>query len=112
MRALLILVDGVDEAASLRSHVEEFVHYELVPSGNRCLVTSRPEGITLVTPALRAHRHGHRHRHGHGHGHGHGHRPSIAPKHPQSILKRPQNAPKRLLRPPPLSLSPHPQPRC
>ena len=35
MRALMILVDGVDEAASLRQAVEEFVQYELVPSGNR-----------------------------------------------------------------------------
>ena len=47
MRALVIMVDGVDEAASLRLHVEEFIQYELVPSGNRLLVTSRPEGITL-----------------------------------------------------------------
>ena len=47
MRALVILVDGVDEAASLRLHVEEFIHYELVPSGNRMLVTSRPDGITM-----------------------------------------------------------------
>ena len=47
MRALVILVDGVDEAANLRQHVEEFVHYELLPSGNRIMVTSRPEGITL-----------------------------------------------------------------
>ena len=47
MRALVILVDGVDEAAGLRTHVEEFIHYELVPSGNRIMVTSRPEGITL-----------------------------------------------------------------
>ena len=47
MRALVILVDGVDEAAGLRSHVEEFVHYELVTSGNRLVVTSRPEGVDL-----------------------------------------------------------------
>ena len=47
MRALIILLDGVDEAASLRTHVEEFIHYELVPSGNRTFVTSRPEGITI-----------------------------------------------------------------
>lgn len=47
MRALTILVDGVDEAAGLREIVEAFVHYELVPSGNRLVVTSRPEGVDL-----------------------------------------------------------------
>ena len=47
MRALVILVDGVDEAAGLRDIVEAFVHYELVPSGNRLVVTSRPEGVDL-----------------------------------------------------------------
>ena len=47
MRALVILVDGVDEAAGLREIVEAFVHYELVPSCNRLVVTSRPEGVDL-----------------------------------------------------------------
>jgi hypothetical protein len=47
MRALVVLLDGVDEAAGLRDQVEKFVHSELVPSGNRVLVTSRPEGVTL-----------------------------------------------------------------
>ena len=47
MRALVILVDGVDEAAGLREIVEAFVHYELVPSGNRLVVTSRPEGVDI-----------------------------------------------------------------
>merc|ERR1712185_683125 len=47
MRACCILVDGVDEAAGLRDIVEAFVHYELVPSGNRLVVTSRPEGVDL-----------------------------------------------------------------
>ena len=47
MRALVILLDGVDEAAGLRDIVESFVHYELVPSGNRMVVTSRPEGVDL-----------------------------------------------------------------
>ena len=42
-RALVILVDGVDEAAGLRDIVEAFVHYELVPSGNR-LVAPAPRG--------------------------------------------------------------------
>ena len=47
MRCLVILIDGVDEAAGLRNLVEAFVHYELVPSGNRLVVTSRPEGVDL-----------------------------------------------------------------
>ena len=47
MRALIVLLDGVDEAAGLRDEIEAFVHKELVPSGNRVLVTSRPEGVTL-----------------------------------------------------------------
>ena len=49
MRALIVLLDGVDEAAGLRDQIEGFVHKELVPSGNRVLVTSRPEGIRLST---------------------------------------------------------------
>merc|ERR1711965_739607 len=47
MRAVAILVDGVDEAAGMRDIVEAFVHYELVTSGNRLVVTSRPEGVDL-----------------------------------------------------------------
>ena len=47
MRALVLLVDGVDEAAGMRDVVEAFVHYELVTSGNRLVVTSRPEGVDL-----------------------------------------------------------------
>ena len=47
MRALVMLVDGVDEAAGMRVLVESFVHYELVTSGNRLVVTSRPEGVDL-----------------------------------------------------------------
>ena len=47
MRALIILVDGVDEAAGMRDIVEAFVHYELVTSGNRLVVTSRPEGVCV-----------------------------------------------------------------
>ena len=47
MRALIVLIDGVDEAAGLRDEIEFFIHQELVPSGNRVLVTSRPEGVNL-----------------------------------------------------------------
>ena len=46
-RALIVLLDGVDEAAGLRSQIERFTHEQLVPSGNRLVVTSRPEGVTL-----------------------------------------------------------------
>ena len=49
MRALVVLLDGVDEAAGLRDQIEMFVHKEVVPSGNRVLVTSRPEGVRLET---------------------------------------------------------------
>ena len=49
MRALIVLLDGVDEAAGLRDQIEDFVHKEVVPSGNRVLVTSRPEGVNLAT---------------------------------------------------------------
>jgi hypothetical protein len=45
----VVLLDGVDEAAGLRDQIEEFVHKEVVPSGNRVLVTSRPEGVRLET---------------------------------------------------------------
>ena len=45
--ACVVLVDGVDEAAGMRDIVEAFVHYELVPSGNRLMVTSRPEGVDI-----------------------------------------------------------------
>ena len=47
LRACVVLVDGVDEAAGMRDIVEAFVHYELVPSGNRVMVTSRPEGVDI-----------------------------------------------------------------
>ncbi|KOO22124.1 leucine rich repeat -containing protein, partial [Chrysochromulina tobinii] len=48
MRALIVLIDGVDEAAGLRDEIEYFIHQELVPSGNRVLVTSRPEGVNTA----------------------------------------------------------------
>ena len=35
MRALIVLIDGVDEAAGLRDEIEDFIHRELVPSGHR-----------------------------------------------------------------------------
>jgi hypothetical protein len=47
MRSLLVLFDGVDEAAGLREQVEHFAVHELVASGHRVVLTSRPEGIRL-----------------------------------------------------------------
>ena len=47
MCACCILVDGVDEAAGMRDVIEAFVHYELVPSGCRIIITSRPEGVDV-----------------------------------------------------------------
>ena len=38
----------VESQAGLRDEVESFVHKELVPSGVRVLVTSRPEGVEYV----------------------------------------------------------------
>lgn len=47
MRSLIVLIDGVDEAADLATIVEDFVTSELVPQGHPVLVTSRPEGVRL-----------------------------------------------------------------
>eukprot|EP00966_Prymnesium_polylepis_P150909 3486004-Prymnesium_polylepis.1 len=47
MRGLILLIDGVDEAADLREIVEDYVIRELVPAGQPVLVTSRPEGVRL-----------------------------------------------------------------
>ena len=47
MRALIVLIDGVDEAAGMKEAIEEFVHKEVSVSGNRLVVTSRPEGVRL-----------------------------------------------------------------
>ncbi|KAL1512428.1 hypothetical protein AB1Y20_005683 [Prymnesium parvum] len=45
MRAVVLLIDGVDEAAALRVMIEELVVCSLAPRGFRVLVTSRPEGV-------------------------------------------------------------------
>lgn len=45
MRALIVLLDGVDEAANVKQIIEDFVTQTLVPFGLPLLVTSRPEGI-------------------------------------------------------------------
>ena len=46
MCALVVLVDGVDEAAGMKEAIEEFVHKEASVSGSRLVVTSRPEGVS------------------------------------------------------------------
>lgn len=45
MRALIVLLDGVDEAANVKQYIEDFVTKTLVPMGIPLLITSRPEGI-------------------------------------------------------------------
>ena len=47
MRSLIVLIDGVDEAAGMKEVIEDFVHKEVAVSGNRLVVTSRPEGVRL-----------------------------------------------------------------
>ena len=45
LRALVCCIDGVDEAAGLKSRVEDLVLLRLAPSGVRLVVSSRPEGV-------------------------------------------------------------------
>ena len=47
LRALIVLIDGIDEAAGMKLAIEDFVHKEVAVSGNRVVVTSRPEGVRL-----------------------------------------------------------------
>ena len=46
-RSLILLIDGIDEAASLKTTVEDYITQTLVPSGHQVIVTSRPEGVRL-----------------------------------------------------------------
>ena len=41
----VVVLDGIDEAARLRSAVTRFVLEVLVPLGLRVVCTSRPEGV-------------------------------------------------------------------
>ena len=50
MRGMIIILDGVDEAAGLRALIEDFVLNALVASGNRVMITSRIEGIANLEP--------------------------------------------------------------
>ena len=47
LRALVCSIDGVDEAAGLKSRIEELVVEQLIPKGVRTVVSSRPEGVRL-----------------------------------------------------------------
>jgi len=47
LRTLVLLLDGVDEAAGMKQDIESFVLHQLLPTGLRVVVTSRPEGIRL-----------------------------------------------------------------
>lgn len=47
MRALVCCIDGVDEAANLKSRIEDLVVDQLAPMGVRVVVSSRPEGVRL-----------------------------------------------------------------
>lgn len=53
LRELLILVDGLDEAAGLQEQVEAWVWRDLLPSGNQLLVTCRPNGALIARYAER-----------------------------------------------------------
>ena len=50
LRALIVILDGVDEAAGMRPLIEDFVLNSLVASGNRVMITSRIEGIANLAP--------------------------------------------------------------
>ena len=52
LRSMIMILDGVDEAAGMRQYIEDFVLRVLVPSGNRILITSRREGIADLTPYI------------------------------------------------------------
>ena len=46
-RQLLVVLDGVDEAADLSQMIEVFIFDQLIEQGHRVLVTSRYEGVQL-----------------------------------------------------------------
>ena len=46
-KALVILLDGVDEAAALRTRMQTLILQVLAPSDCRVVVTTRPEGIPV-----------------------------------------------------------------
>jgi len=48
MRTLVVVLDGIDEAAGRRATISRFIREVLVPSGLRIVCTSRPEGVELA----------------------------------------------------------------
>ena len=46
-RSLILLIDGIDEAASLKTTVEDYITKTLVPAGHQVIVTSRPVGVRM-----------------------------------------------------------------
>ncbi len=54
LRALIVLLDGVDEAAGKREAVEDLVLKSLVPMGQRVVVSSRPEVCAAIALTPRA----------------------------------------------------------
>ena len=47
LRSLVVVLDGIDEAAGRRDVISRLIRHVLVPFGLRVLCTSRPEGVTL-----------------------------------------------------------------
>ena len=47
MRALVVVIDGIDEAAGRRGTISKFIRELLVHRGVRVVCTSRPEGVDL-----------------------------------------------------------------
>jgi hypothetical protein len=45
MRALVVVLDGIDEAAGRKANVSKLIREVLVPIGLRVMCTSRPEGV-------------------------------------------------------------------
>eukprot|EP00966_Prymnesium_polylepis_P270616 6251836-Prymnesium_polylepis.1 len=45
MRCLVIVIDGIDEAAGWRGAISKLIREVLVPAGHRLVCTSRPEGV-------------------------------------------------------------------
>ena len=43
MRSLIVILDGIDEAAAIKGYIEDLVLFELAPWGIRTVVSSRPE---------------------------------------------------------------------
>lgn len=46
LRLLVILVDGIDEASAMKDELEDFIVNDLMPTGTRVVVTSRPDGLS------------------------------------------------------------------